>query len=176
MRKILDDQLGCRPGPFDRRHRVSGHCSRKQKTARYAFAWCSDSNPGVGCLGLKIEIPLPSRELSDEWTGNPSVSIKEGEIPCSDPATGFFIASVPASSAQDVADAVKRAKQAQRIYAKDTGFSKRAQILQSLYDYILENKDDLCRISARDTGKTSIIPCFSPCRVVSIFRTRCHVC
>ncbi|KAL3901127.1 MAG: hypothetical protein SGCHY_000847 [Lobulomycetales sp.] len=111
--------------------------------------------------GLKIEIPLPSRELSDEWTGNPSVSIKEGEIPCSDPATGFFIASVPASSAQDVADAVKRAKQAQRIYAKDTGFSKRAQILQSLYDYILENKDDLCRISARDTGKTKLDATFA---------------
>ncbi|RUP47288.1 Aldehyde/histidinol dehydrogenase [Jimgerdemannia flammicorona] len=76
-------------------------------------------------------------------------------IICYDPATGRHLASIPAPTPADVAEAYARVKRAQEKWAKTT-FEERRRVLRSLLDFIVENQEDISRVAVRDSGKTMI--------------------
>ena len=74
-------------------------------------------------------------------------------VPCWDPATGEPLGEVPVTSPAEVAAVVARARQAQKSWGA-TSFAERKRVLGQLLDYILDHADELCRLIARDAGKT----------------------
>lgn len=75
-------------------------------------------------------------------------------IICYDPATGYLIDKIPAPTVADVNEALDRARLAQEKWAKTT-FDQRRAVLNSLLAFVLEHQETICRVGARDTGKTS---------------------
>lgn len=75
------------------------------------------------------------------------------EIPCSDPATLEPLGSIPVMSPDEVRARVARAHRAQVGWGQ-TPFSERRRVLGHLLENILQHKDELCELIARDSGKT----------------------
>jgi acyl-CoA reductase-like NAD-dependent aldehyde dehydrogenase len=74
-------------------------------------------------------------------------------IPCHDPATLEPLGEVDALTPAEVRERVARARRAQASWA-ETPFSERRRVLGRLLDHLLDHSDELCRIIARDAGKT----------------------
>lgn len=74
-------------------------------------------------------------------------------IDCFNPATGEKLGTLPAATAEDVAAAVERARNAQRSWA-GSSFAQRRAVLGHMLDHILEHSDALCAEIVRDSGKT----------------------
>ena len=68
------------------------------------------------------------------------------------PATGKFIDTVPNSTEEDVNNAVKIAKEAQKSWAK-MPLHERGRILEKFVDLVEENKEELARLLCSETGK-----------------------
>ena len=79
-------------------------------------------------------------------------------IACYDPSTGQYLGSVPAMTPQQVNDACCKAAAAQKEW-KHTTFRQRRAVLRTLQQYILQHVDDICRVSARDSGKSCLDAC-----------------
>ena len=73
------------------------------------------------------------------------------------PSDSKVLGSENAATVEDVNEACRLAKAAQKIWAK-TSFATRKDILADLIDTILVNRQDLCEVSMSDTGKTSMSP------------------
>ena len=95
-----------------------------------------------------------------------SGSAPAGHIPCIDPSTGRFLGSEPAASEADVSAQVARARLAQSSWCLSS-FSTRRRLLRILARAVLEHTDDICRISSRDSGKTTVDAAFG--EVLPIF-------
>jgi len=80
------------------------------------------------------------------------------QIQCFDPATGYMLGTVPAMTPAQVVESVKRGRSAQAEWAH-TSFDERAQVLQVIYQYLLDHQEEVARVAARDSGKTRT---FSP--------------
>ncbi|MEM6954375.1 MAG: aldehyde dehydrogenase family protein [Myxococcota bacterium] len=84
-------------------------------------------------------------------------SIRQGtsreELECLNPATGQRLGTVRAQSAEDMKDAVARARHAQRAW-RGTSFRTRRKVLQRIGDHILREADALCALMCEDAGKT----------------------
>ena len=52
-------------------------------------------------------------------------------------------------------EGIARARAAQKDWAK-TSFAERKRVLMSLLDFVVENQDTICKVAARDSGKTSM--------------------
>lgn len=74
-------------------------------------------------------------------------------IECHNPATGERLGSVPALSPEQVGDAITRARQAQKAWAKST-FSQRRAVLAHIMEHVLQHADELCEYVVKDSGKT----------------------
>jgi acyl-CoA reductase-like NAD-dependent aldehyde dehydrogenase len=74
-------------------------------------------------------------------------------IPCWDPATGESLGDVPVTPPEDVRGIVERARKAQESWGR-TPFSERRRVLSRMLDYLLDHADELCKLIARDAGKT----------------------
>ena len=74
-------------------------------------------------------------------------------VPCWDPATGESLGDVAVTTPDEVKQIVARAQQAQKSWGA-TSFAERRRVLARLLDYILDHADELCRLVARDAGKT----------------------
>ncbi|KAL2914420.1 Meiotic Sister-Chromatid recombination aldehyde dehydrogenase [Polyrhizophydium stewartii] len=92
---------------------------------------------------------LPSKAPSIRDPSRPSVII------CYDPATGYSLGEVPVVPPAEVARIVERARKAQEKYAQTT-FEQRRMLLRTLLDWIVKNQETICRIAARDSGKSLI--------------------
>ncbi|KAG0341552.1 Meiotic Sister-Chromatid recombination aldehyde dehydrogenase [Podila horticola] len=110
---------------------------------------------------VKFQVALPE-EASPGWKGgellkNPSIQdpARPGQIICYDPSTGRHLATIRAHTKADVDEALIKARKAQAKWAKTT-FAQRKVVLQSLLDFILQNQESICRVAARDTGKTMV--------------------
>ncbi|KAG0026357.1 Meiotic Sister-Chromatid recombination aldehyde dehydrogenase [Podila clonocystis] len=110
---------------------------------------------------IKFQVALPE-EASPGWQGgellkNPSIQdpARPGQIICYDPSTGRHLATIRAHTKADVDEALIKARKAQAKWAKTT-FAQRKVVLQSLLDFILQNQESICRVAARDTGKTMV--------------------
>jgi acyl-CoA reductase-like NAD-dependent aldehyde dehydrogenase len=77
-----------------------------------------------------------------------------GEIPVENPATGEIIGRVPNASAQDVAEAVRRARAAQPIW-EAMGFEGRARVFLRAQKWFVDNAQRVIDTVVAETGKTT---------------------
>jgi len=106
-----------------------------------------------------VRVPLSAAELGDVWPVPGAEPVRPqpspASIPCHDPATGAFLGTVPVFSYRDVEAAAVRARAAQKVWA-GSSFEQRSQLMRILGRCILEHAEPICRVSARDSGKTMI--------------------
>lgn len=95
-----------------------------------------------------VKVPPPP----EEFPVNETVAPKH--LPCRDPATGKFLGSVLCESSSAVEARVQRARVAQSEWASSS-FATRRQLLRIIAKCVLDHADDICRVSARDSGKTT---------------------
>jgi len=77
----------------------------------------------------------------------------DGTIPVLDPATGAQIADVPNHTISGALSAVEQADRAGKIWARTTS-KHRAEVLNSVYEKLVEHRDDLALVMSREMGKT----------------------
>src|SRR5262249_10644582 len=61
----------------------------------------------------------------------------------------------PVFSREAVVERVQRARRAQVAWGQ-TSFAERRRVLSALLDYIVQHQEEICRICARDSGKTLV--------------------
>ncbi len=74
-------------------------------------------------------------------------------IECRNPATLDRLGDVPALGPDEVRVRVARARRAQVAWGR-TSFGERRRVLRQLLAYIVDHQADICRLAARDSGKT----------------------
>jgi len=85
--------------------------------------------------------------------GGPRPAGEPDEIRCFDPATKESLGSIGVDTPGDVAEAVARARSAQKRW-RTSSFEERRELLRKLMAYTVEHKDEICLDIQRDTGKT----------------------
>ena len=91
-----------------------------------------------------LDPPTP-KELADPKR-------REHTVDCWNPATGEYLGAVHVCTPDEVKERVRRARVAQQQWAK-TSFAERRQLLRILSRCTLDYADEICRASARDSGK-----------------------
>ena len=86
---------------------------------------------------------------------DPAAAATRETVPCYDSATGELLGHVPAMSRDEVVAAVERGRIAQRAWAQ-TSFKARRRVLRDVLAHIVDNQDEICRLAARDSGKTMV--------------------
>ncbi len=76
-----------------------------------------------------------------------------GTIACFDPATGEPLGEVRVTTPAEVRECVRRARIAQRTWAR-ASFDTRRALLGAILEHVLDHADELCRMVVRDAGKT----------------------
>ncbi len=74
------------------------------------------------------------------------------EIDVEVPFTGEVLGSVPRGTGEDVREAVRRARAAQRSWAR-TSFEERSRVFMSFHDLVLERQDEALDIVQLESGK-----------------------
>ena len=77
-----------------------------------------------------------------------------GEIPVENPATGEIVGRVPNASAEEVAEAVRRARAAQPIW-EAMGFEGRARVFLRAQKWFVDNAQRVIDVVVAETGKTT---------------------
>eukprot|EP01104_Vermistella_antarctica_P000178 TRINITY_DN1020_c0_g1_i1.p1 TRINITY_DN1020_c0_g1~~TRINITY_DN1020_c0_g1_i1.p1 ORF type:complete len:593 (+),score=135.15 TRINITY_DN1020_c0_g1_i1:39-1781(+) len=85
----------------------------------------------------------------------PEVKFDGEVLECINPASGEVLGSVTAASPANVLECVRLARIAQIEWAK-TSFAERRAVLADLMQAVLDNQDEICRLSSQDTGKTTL--------------------
>ena len=93
--------------------------------------------------------PVPSPRSND------AAKSAAPTIPCHDPATLESLGEVAAMGREEVEAIVARARAAQPVWAA-TDFAKRRAVLGDLLEWIVEHQGEICRLAARDSGKTMV--------------------
>ena len=104
----------------------------------------------------KVKVELEEDEAADVLPPATTTNLPPSKelLPCVDPATGRHLGTARALSEEEVIECVARAKIAQKAWAK-TSFAQRRRALRILSRCTLEHAEDICRVSARDSGKTT---------------------
>jgi len=115
-----------------------------------------------------LDIPLTSMERSGQDDGNNNSatisreiinSLRDPDDPnsvqCFDPSTGELLGKVKAMTMEEVKALCAKAKEAQKIWCK-TSYQERRKVMRTLQKYIVSHIDDICRVCARDSGKTPV--------------------
>ncbi|KAJ1893891.1 Meiotic Sister-Chromatid recombination aldehyde dehydrogenase, partial [Coemansia sp. IMI 209127] len=104
----------------------------------------------------------PPAESIPGWRGKeildtPSIFVKSKPdiIQCFDPATGRSLGQVKATTVDELNDKIKRARIAQKTWAKTT-FEQRRQVLRTLNEFVLSHQREICQVACRDSGKTLV--------------------
>ncbi|GKY91817.1 hypothetical protein MPSEU_000153300 [Mayamaea pseudoterrestris] len=109
---------------------------------------------------LKVALE-PSEATDDGVSGEPSddTSIFKANQPnvihCYDPSTRQLLGMVPRMTPEQVEDACRKAKNAQVAWSQTT-FAQRRLVLRTLQAYIVQHTTEVCRVSARDSGKPPV--------------------
>lgn len=119
-----------------------------------------------------ISVPLTPLEVDDnapEGKVNSAMNLKDpsrpGYIQCYNPATLAHIGEVKAMTADEVHEAVARAREAQKEW-KNTSFDERRRVISTIARYIVEHQEDIVRVACRDSGKTKVDAMFGEVLVV----------
>ena len=112
----------------------------------------------VGHGAPRLAVPLEPLEAAEVIEGGEKYDPRKkeharaGQIPCYDPGSLDLLGFAPVTSGEEVRRAVAAAREAQRTWAR-SGFAQRRKLLRTLLRFTLEHMDDICRVSARDSGK-----------------------
>ena len=120
-----------------------------------------------------VHVPVEADELPEALltqTVNVPDPMPPAHMPCRNPATGDYLGSEAAESAAGVSARVQRARAAQDEWAK-TSFTTRRQLMRILSRCVLDHAEIICRISARDSGKTTTDAAFG-----EVCATVLHTC
>ena len=116
---------------------------------------------------LSPSVPTIDVKLTDQdRTGIPGKKWKVGtkfpadKIPCYDPGTLEMLGpDMKAMDADEVKTMIKKAKVAQQQWKKSS-WKQRRLLLKVIARFILDNQDDICKVSARDSGKPLVDAAF----------------
>ncbi|CAN6619784.1 hypothetical protein TRVA0_007S03796 [Trichomonascus vanleenenianus] len=109
---------------------------------------------------VPFTMQVPEQALP-HWKGKriSPVSVFNPEDPaniqCYCPATGQSLGSVPAATPEDIDNAISACREAQLAW-KETSFSQRRKVLNTIAKFVYDHQDDIARIACRDTGKTML--------------------
>lgn len=129
-------------------------------------AWLTAESLGYACVAMSAllllrlvhhpsvpSVTLPHPDVLATAQPPPHAA-PAGELECRDPSTGAFLGLVPCEGEAAVYSRVKRARVAQAEWARSS-FSSRRQLLRIVSKCVLEHASEICRVSARDSGKTT---------------------
>lgn len=109
-----------------------------------------------------LEVEMTAAESSDDGlSGEPceDMSLLDPSDPsmlqCFDPSTRQKLGTVANMSASEVHDILAKAQIAQHEWRKTT-FAQRRLVLRTIQKYVCHHVDDICRVSARDSGKPKV--------------------
>jgi len=111
-----------------------------------------------------IDLQLRLLESTDDAKGNlgnpmPKTSLRDptkpNHIQCFDPSTMQYLGQVKAMTKDEVYNACLKAKNAQKKWSLTT-FSQRRMVMRTIQKYIVNNVENICRVCARDSGKTKV--------------------
>ena len=111
--------------------------------------------------GAPLAVPLEPEEAAPVLRGAGKATPKQKvpfaakEIPCFDPGSLQELPPCKVTSPQEVRQRCERARTAQRQWAKSS-FRQRRHLLRTLQRFTMERSEDICRVSARDSGKAMI--------------------
>ncbi|CAD7698004.1 unnamed protein product [Ostreobium quekettii] len=101
-----------------------------------------------------ISVPLPT-EAQNAVKVDPKSHVGDRTIPCYDPSTMRLLGTVPAMNTKEVNATVDEAWKAAKIWKRST-FDQRRLLLKILQKFTVEHQEDICRVSARDSGKVVV--------------------
>jgi delta 1-pyrroline-5-carboxylate dehydrogenase len=114
--------------------------------------------PKSKIIQLKVEFPT---QVQEGWIGreiqDPSPQVKNDKtiIQCYDPATGYHLGTAKVITREQVFEIVEKARIAQKQY-QETTFKQRRALLSSLLQWVIEHQSEICKVAARDSGKTFV--------------------
>jgi succinate-semialdehyde dehydrogenase / glutarate-semialdehyde dehydrogenase len=107
--------------------------------------------PSAG-LGVTPDAPALPRALRDRLVAQVVVTGPREELTVSSPLSEEPIGSIPAGTADDVAEAARRARAAQPAWAA-TPLAERARIIRRLGDLVLARQDEVLDLIQLESGK-----------------------
>ncbi|KAI1764390.1 ALDH-like protein [Hypoxylon sp. FL1150] len=104
----------------------------------------------------RYTIPIPKQPDECKILEHPTIKAPSSTaIQCYAPATGQFLGLVNPSTPAGIDRAVAQAKAAQEKWAQTT-FAERRRVLRTMLQHVLDNQEQICRISSLDSGKTMV--------------------
>ncbi|KAI1427417.1 Aldehyde/histidinol dehydrogenase [Xylaria sp. FL1777] len=105
---------------------------------------------------LRYVVPPPALPEETKVLEHPKIKTSgTTAIQCYAPATGQFLGFVNPSTPAGLDRAIAQAAAAQEKWAKTT-FAERRRVLRSMLQHILDNQEQICRVSSLDSGKTMV--------------------
>ncbi|KAI0542747.1 Aldehyde/histidinol dehydrogenase [Xylaria digitata] len=105
---------------------------------------------------LRYVVPPPKLPEETKVLEKPNIkTLGTTAIQCYAPATGQFLGFVNPSTPAGLDRAIAQAAAAQEKWA-NTSFAERRKVLRSMLQHILDNQEQICRVSSLDSGKTMI--------------------
>eukprot|EP01134_Creolimax_fragrantissima_P005088 CFRG5088T1 len=119
------------------------------------FLTARSSHPDFPRITVKDPKNLDSNKKSEKVKEYDIKAAGPGKILAFDPATGDKLGLYPAMTPADVREAVSKARVAQKNFAK-TSFTERKRILLTLNEFVVREQETICKVAARDSGKTMV--------------------
>ncbi|MGM0877508.1 MAG: NADP-dependent glyceraldehyde-3-phosphate dehydrogenase [Bacillota bacterium] len=101
-------------------------------------------------MGIEVDSKTMFKSLTDNVWG---YSASNEFVQVYSPENGDVVGVVSAMTEKEVDDSIRLAKQAQKSWA-ETAVNKRAELLHRWADELLEMKDDIAEMIAKEVGKT----------------------
>jgi Aldehyde dehydrogenase family len=110
-----------------------------------------------------LDVPMTPAEAEDDGVGGDPVERMDlldpagdrTELNCYDPSTGQLLGRAPNMSAGDVERILIKAREAQATW-RTTTFAQRRMVLRTIQKYVVQHVEDICRVSARESGKPKV--------------------
>eukprot|EP00879_Flechtneria_rotunda_P025534 GHRR01027136.1.p1 GENE.GHRR01027136.1~~GHRR01027136.1.p1 ORF type:complete len:614 (+),score=214.33 GHRR01027136.1:630-2471(+) len=106
----------------------------------------------------ELHVPLENDEAAEVLQAEmyiPTGQVPKDKIPCYDPSTMQFLGYTKAMTPAEVHQVVAEAQEAAKVW-RTSSFQQRRLLLKVLLKYIITHQEDICRVSARDSGKTPL--------------------
>ncbi|KAI0172673.1 ALDH-like protein [Hypoxylon sp. FL1284] len=104
----------------------------------------------------RYTVPVPKQPEECKVLEHPSIKLPNSTaIQCYAPATGQLLGLVNPSTPAGIDRAIVQAQAAQEKWA-ETSFGERRKVLRTMLQHILDNQEQICKVSSLDSGKTMI--------------------
>jgi acyl-CoA reductase-like NAD-dependent aldehyde dehydrogenase len=110
----------------------------------------------------RVRVQLTAEErigrTGKKWI--PGTKFPENTVPCYDPGSLDILGpDLPAMKKDEVVHRIKKARVAQKEWARSS-WRQRRFLLKIIRKFVIENQDDICVVSARDSGKPLVDAAF----------------